>query len=467
MSEERTRMINGSLARASRAAMVRFDTIDRAHWSAGFEALRKLGFDAVDLPWIWSHHDRGQGPFDFDVAERGARSLAAALRAARDAGLRARVRLGPRCVETEPGYGVPRAVLAERDALAASERRGLILEPVAMVATPAPSLASERFRKHCERWIAAAVRALGHDGFASIDAIVLGAGTFAPLRADAIEGDHHPDAGPIVTDRDGRRARAVAIVERWYEGLVDAARREGAPEDKLRLSLMGPRTSAVAADALSQRWPVDASVPFASAGTSLLWSEVRRSLACSARGVHFDVQCGSAPFARPLRNRDAAAAARVVLAAGARSITVRYAWCGAGWVGSLLDPRGAPLRVAARWSALFDECSAIAPDDEREPRAVPAPPTSSWLAPLSAAWLAQYGLLPERDATSDASARRFGFDVEPEGAVLARSTAGALVLLSASHERARLRDPQRRWLPHGELSLEPGAVAVLREGGAR
>lgn len=447
--------------------MVRYDTIEPAALDAGFAALVELGFDAVDFPLIWSQHERNGGRFDFEARERGARSIHSAIDAARRAGLGVRVRLGPRCVETEAGFGVPRSVLDDPAVMARNARRGAVLEPIALVPTAAPSLASRAFTERSSSWIRAAVQALGAAGFEKLESVTLGAGTFAPLRGDAITADQHPDAGPLPAEPIERAERAERITLAWYEALVTAALSAGAPSEKLRCALIGPRTTALAADALAARFAVDCALPFASVGTEALWTEVRDTIDSSAHGARFDVQCGSAPFARPLRNRDAAAAARVALAAGAHEIIVRYAWCGDGWVGSLLDAKGVIQRVAHRWRALFDECAAI------EPRAAsvdaPAPKrASSWLAPVSRGWLAQFGLLDHHEERAEDTLAALDLSCDSAGAVLARRSGDALVLLSTATTAATVRDPRGRWIAGGSHVVEPGGVAVFRSvaGGA-
>lgn len=461
-------MSNGTTApRARRAAMVRYDTLEPAVLDGGFAALAELGFDAVDFPLVWSQHERSGGRFDFDAHERGARSIHTAIHAARRAGLGVRVRLGPRCVETEAGFGVPRAVLDDAAVIARNARRGAVLEPIALVPTAAPSLASRAFIERSCAWIAAATRVLGDHGFGTLESITVGAGSFAPLRGDAITADHHPEAGTLSSDPAERVARAERIALGWYDALARAALDAGAPVEKLRCSLIGPRTTAVAGDEIASRFAVDCALPFASVGTEALWIEVREAIDSSPLGARFDVQCGSAPFARPLRNRDAAAAARVALAAGASELTVRYAWCGEGWVGSLLDSKGVVQRVAHRWRALFDECASIAPRALREGARRTARP-AAWLAPVSSAWLAQFGLLDHHEERADDTLAALELECDAEGAVLARETDEGLVLLSTTTKPATVRDRRQRWITSGSHAIEPGAVSVFRgrSGGA-
>ncbi len=447
--------------RATRAAMVRWDTIEPARWSAGFEALRELGFDGVDLPIVWSSHERDDRSRDFSSARKDVDGV---VRAARAAGLSVRVRVGPRCVESEPGYGVARWVLAEPQALARNARRGAVLEPVGLVPAPAPSVASGVYIEASRAWVRAVVARLSERSLSEISEIVLGPGTFAPLRSDAIEGDCHPEAGPLPTDADAREQRAERNLRRYYDALVDAALDGGASPSALRLSLIGTRSSALAASALAASFALDASTPFASTGTDAIWHEVTDAIANSPRGVHFDVACGSAPFARPLRNRDAASAARVVLAAGAASITVRHAWVGDGWVGSLLDPKGVTQRVAMRWRALFDECASIPTLAAADAAAKPS--EQSWMTAVYRGWLAQYDLLARPEAHDTLAP--LGLRAEPQGSIFARADGATLVAVSACERAATLFDDARRWLEAGQHELAPGAALTMRaRGGER
>lgn len=452
-----------SHARARRFAMVRWDTIEPTRWSRGFSALNELGFDGVDLPIVWSAHEREDRSRDFTSARR---DVAAVVRAARNVGLAVRVRVGPRCVENEPAFGVARWALADPAALARNARRGAVLEPIGLVPTPAPSFASRAFIEASASWVRAVVEHLAKASLAEIEAVVVGPGTFAPLRADALESDHHPEAGPIAADREQRRAQAERVLAAYYQRLFDEALRAGASERQLRASLVGSRTTALAARALADKLALDTSTPFAASGTAAIWDDVRSALASCPRGVHFDVGCGSSPFARPLRNRDAVSAARAVLAAGARSMTVRYAWTGDGWVGSLLDPAGVVQRAGMRWRALFDECAAVpvaSAVDARE--AVDAEP--SWIPPVYGGWLAQYDLLSKREQRDTLALVGLRCDA-PQGA-FARREGTSLVLLSACEKPVIVRDEARAWIEDGAVEIAPGALVVCarRQGAER
>ena len=452
-----------SPSRARRFAMVRWDTIEPARWSRGFSALNELGFDGVDLPIVWSAHERSDRSKDFTSARR---DIDGVVRAAKSVGLAVRVRVGPRCVENDAGFGVARSVLSDPLALARNARRGAVLEPIGLVPTPAPSFASRAFIEASASWVRAVVEHLARASLAEIEAVVVGPGTFAPLRADALEADHHPEAGPVPAAREQRRAQAEQVLAAYCERLIDEAQRAGASERQLRASLVGSRSVAVAARRLADKLAIDAATPFAASGTAAIWDDVRSALASSRRGVHFDVGCGSSPFARPLRNRDAASAARVVLAAGARSITVRYAWTGDGWVGSLLDPAGVAQRAAMRWRALFDECAAV-PVASEASASEAGDAEMSWIPPVYGGWLAQYDLLSKR-APRDTLAP-LGLRSDSPQSAFARREGAALVLLSASEKPVIVRDDERAWIEDGAVELAPGAIVVCvrSEGGER
>lgn len=446
-------------SRATRYAMVRWDTIEPSRWSAGFAALHRLGFDGVDLPIVWSVHERDDGSVDFSAPRRAVHEVIAA---ARSAGLRVRVRVGPRCVESERGFGVPARLLRDPAMLARNARRGAVLEPIALVPTPAPSLNSKAFIAASQQWIAQVIEHLVRSDIDAIESLSIGPGTFAPLRADALEGDQHDDA---LQDSELRGFDLGSVTyASFVRALIERAREAGCPAEKIRASLAGARSSAHGADALGEAYAIDTAAPFPSAGTQAIFHEVGDAIASAPRGVHFDVCCGSAPFSRPLRNRDAASAARVAIAAGAASLTVRYAWAGEGWVGTLLDADAKPHRAAMRWKALFDECSSVAPAT-RDPGLARASRTHTWFAPVSAAWLAQYDLLAAHDGHDTLAP--LALRVEPANTAIARVEGAQLVLISSCENPVRVFDDARRWLPEGSLEIAPGAIAVASEGGAR
>jgi hypothetical protein len=445
-------------ARALRAALVRYDTVERSRWRSGFDTLAAIGFDAVDLPIVWSAHQPGSGPPTFE----GALSVRDAIRSARDAGLGVRVRLGPRCVETDPGFGVPRWVLADPRCAARSARRGAILEFIGLTPTPAPSLVSQAFQQASVSWITAAIAEIS-DEMSAIDAIVLGPGTFAPTRADAVEFDCHPDARPLSSTPDARALDAERRMADYLRALLEGATRVGVPHAKLRLSLAGTARGALGLS-LADRWPLDLGSPLSTAGTDAIWDTTRTALALAAHGASIDVSCGTSPFSRPIRNRDAAAAARVVLAAGASSVSVRGAWVGRGWIGSMLDEQGEARPAAQRWRALFEDTASIPPS------AIPAVPTPvttspSALPPVSRGWLSQHGLFDEPGPTLTTEVH--GLRCAPENAVHLRPEGGALVVLSRSARDALLSEDAPRWLADGPLVVRAGESVTLVDRGAR
>jgi hypothetical protein len=443
---------------ALRAAMVRFDTLSPSRWAAGFERLASMGFDAVDLPLVWSAHQPTPAAGSF---EQGSLAVIDAIRAARAAGLRTRVRLGPRCVEGEDGFGVPAWVLRDPRCAARSARRGPVLEMIGLTPTPVPSLVSSAYRAACGTWIESAIRAIGPELHA-IDAVVVGPGTFAPARADAVELDSHPDEPACPMEPEARSLEAERRTARFVTELLALAEREGVPAAKLRASVAGTASGALGLS-LAERWPVDLAVPFATAGTDAIWDASRAALALARRGASLDVLCGTSPFMRPIRNRDAAAAALVVLAAGVPEITVRGAWIGHGWIGSLLDESGAERPAARRWRSLFDAAASL-PIDRAVVVTEHAPVSSSPLAPLSRGWISQHGLLSVPRGGDDPSP--YGLRCDPENAVRLRRDGDRLVVLSRSEHDATLFDPASRWLEADALVVRAGeAVTLVARGG--
>ena len=340
--------------------MVRFTTVEASLWPRAASALAALGFNAVDLPLVWREHETAGGGFDLTV---GRRSVGAALDAVSAAGLRAVVRVGPMPVPDAAGLGIPDRVLFDRGCQARTRRQNPVVVPDPPRLVPLPSLASAAFRREASAWVTAACTAVAPWVTSGVIArVVLGHGPHALLRDDPFEMDHHPDARgertPVAPPHHGPQGEArgeVALetdrTRDYLLALVRAATESGIPPEVLSLAISGGVMASATALALAAAYPLVLSPGSPAAGTAGLWRQVRYGSAL-ARGAHWDLRAGNAPFEPPTRATHTTQCARAALTAGAVDYTVVMGCAGDRWVGALLDERAVPRAHAPFWAAL-------------------------------------------------------------------------------------------------------------------
>ena len=77
--------------------------VPRNQWTSRMEAVKRLGYDAIDVYFPWNHHETAPGVWDFD----GQKDVAAFLGLAADAGLLVLARPGPYICSEWDGGGLP------------------------------------------------------------------------------------------------------------------------------------------------------------------------------------------------------------------------------------------------------------------------------------------------------------------------------------------------------------------------
>ena len=77
--------------------------VPRHQWASRMEAVKRLGYDAIDAYFPWNHHETTPGTWDFD----GEKDVAAFLSQAADAGLLVLARPGPYICSEWDGGGLP------------------------------------------------------------------------------------------------------------------------------------------------------------------------------------------------------------------------------------------------------------------------------------------------------------------------------------------------------------------------
>jgi hypothetical protein len=507
--------------------MVLPTTLAPTRWPTCVRALARLGFNAIDVPLVWRDHELAPGRFDFASHDR---NIGAFLSVVADEGLHAIVRLGPWPIVAVRALGLPDRVLHDRACQARTRKQ----HPVYVLDLPGlaalPSLASERYRDEAATWIRAAVEAIAdavHAG--TVTRVVVGHGATASLRDDFFEFDHHPDArgneAPVAPPHAGDPTEALREVRRqtshalqFLDHLARTAVVAGVPEAAITFATQGAQL--VSPLALAIERPIVSPAPPPRAGVTGIWREVR--FTSQRAGAHLDLRAGNGPFEPPTRATHTLQAARIAIAAGARSFTVQMGAAGHGWIGALLDEQGTARTHAARWADTL-AWSATLPDGDDEGVSIDCTRNdvdllraSSGVHPLPAGLLAWAGLRPSElvargaaspgslDALEDALIarsvpyrRRLGTAhdahgdttqrvadarealapwlprVSPEGAALVRVIRGdtGRTVVLASRVEGPLRyapPPHGRWRDaagwiDGDRALAGGDVAVLRE----
>ena len=170
------------------AGAMHYWRVPPTQWAACLRTMHGLGFTIVETPVPWRIHAPEAGESAW-VQER---DLAAFIEAARAAGLRVVLRVGPSVDAELPGHGVPDWVLEEPAVQAQTSRGTPAWLPVPPRAFPLPSLASRAYHAHVRRWyaaVAAVVTPYLHE-----TVVALAVDHAAQLRRGAYDLDYHPDA---------------------------------------------------------------------------------------------------------------------------------------------------------------------------------------------------------------------------------------------------------------------------------
>ncbi|MBI5513879.1 MAG: beta-galactosidase [Deltaproteobacteria bacterium] len=441
------------------AAVVRLPTLSLGRWAPCLQALRALGFNAVDLPLVWRDHAEEDGTFNLG---RGTLDLAAMLHAVRAAGLKLVVRAGPFGLPQSPGGGVPEAVLRDPRCQLRTRRGNPCLTLHGGALVPLPDPASEAYRRAARSWVQALARRLAEPAREGLlTRFIVGHGPDPGLH-------HEPSEASL------------------GQHLLESAREEGLPESALAAtgSLLEPLQGGVTV----------AAAPPPHAGSTALWRALRAALA-RAPSLHLDLRSGGPVFERPTLPAHTEEVARLALAAGVRSYSVFLGCAGSGWVGALLDEEGSPRPPAARWRAL-NALAASLPTGRELCVALPPRPDRDLQAPFGAllGWAGlrapEPGGDPGREAEGALSRRALPWrrapdpeaptvealealapEVRPEGAALTRVVEASgelfLVALNRSEGAASVGPgPRARWRAGGAsaegfVTLGPGAVGVF------
>jgi beta-galactosidase len=166
-----------------------------SEWSAGLDAMRRIGFRMVDTYVPWAVHERAPG--DFDFGERDPRlDVARFLELAHERDLAVILRPGPHINAELTFFGLPERVVWDRACQARSPRQNPVILPMVPVCFPVPSYASDVFHDESARWLRAVAERLAPLKWPDGPIVLLQIDNEGALyfRDGAYDQDYHPDA---------------------------------------------------------------------------------------------------------------------------------------------------------------------------------------------------------------------------------------------------------------------------------
>ncbi len=346
------------------SAGVEWTRYSPAELLVALDSVVSLGFTSIDIALDWSAHEKHDGDFDFVSPLL---SLEHLWSIAHERSLRIHVRLGPLCVETVRGGGVPARVRAERDSFATRTQRAPELHLVRGRVEPKFAFNSPKFLQEAQSWVSAAANGLAQveSKFSQLASVTVGPGT-----------------SPVFFNPD--EARSVQLIEAL---LTTAGGHIHAPAE-LRAAFAGPAMDHPVFHAFAKRWALGVALPAATSGEAVIASSVRYAVRECARGVDFSVLCATPGLLRPVPPQHAVECAAIAVRAGARSISLLGIAGGDAYIGSVIDERG-QTRHDAHWVREFLASDEVRREDEpSEGTVVPVA-----MGGVTSAWLAQLGFV--------------------------------------------------------------------------
>jgi beta-galactosidase len=193
-------------------------------WGPALDAIASIGLRLVDVYVPWGTHEVEAGRFDF--GEKNPRlDVARFLRMAAERGLKAVLRPGPHINAELTYFGLPERIVWDKDCQARTPQNHPVMLPMAPLAFPVPSYASNVFHDETARWYEAMAKVLAplcHPRGPIVLVQVDNEGALY-FRDGPYDQDYHEDA--IRLFREFVRAKYEtprALLEAWGE----AARRE-------------------------------------------------------------------------------------------------------------------------------------------------------------------------------------------------------------------------------------------------
>jgi beta-galactosidase len=367
--------------------------------------MKAMGLRLVDTYVPWGVHETGPGEYDFGERD-GRLDVVRFLEMAHELGLRCLLRPGPHINAELTFFGLPERIVWDAECQARTPGGHPVVLPIAPVAFPVPSYASDAFLEETARWYRAVGQRLSrlcwpHGPIVLVQVDNEGALYFRDGQYDQ---DYHPDA--VHAFREFLRAKyhssPRALRAAWADetiafATVEPPKRFDARETRelarhidwaefheQLLSGAMERMAKSLAEAGFRGLPTTHNLPLGESATPLNparmtaidligldyyhkatptehWAIARRTteLVCRCEGRQrpafgAEVGAGFPPFFAPLDEHDAMYTLMCALAYGLRGFNLYMAVERDRWIGAPVDPRGRPRPVAAKYAALLE-----------------------------------------------------------------------------------------------------------------
>jgi beta-galactosidase len=372
-------------------------------WRAGLEAMRAMGLRLVDTYVPWGVHEVAPGEHDF--GESNARlDVAQFLETAHEVGLRCVLRPGPHINAELTFFGVPERIVWDPECQARTPGGNPVMLPIAPVAFPVPSYASDAFLEQTARWYRAVGKELARLRWPDGPIVLVQVDNEGALyfRDGIYDQDYHPDAlhafrvflrakyRHLHALRDAWRDEAITFATVVPPRRFDAKQAgelvphvDWAEFHEHLLSSAMERMAADLVDAGFDGLPTTHNLPLGENATPLNparmtaidligldyyhratpaehWAILRRTaeLACRcearARPAYgAEVGAGFPPIFQPLDERDSIYTLMCAMAYGLRGFNLYMAVERDRWIGSPIDVRGRPRALQAHYARIL------------------------------------------------------------------------------------------------------------------
>ncbi|MDP9034333.1 MAG: beta-galactosidase [Myxococcota bacterium] len=372
-------------------------------WRAALEAIRGMGLRLVDTYVPWGVHEIAPGEYDFGEKEHRL-DVARFLDIAHEVGLRCVLRPGPHINAELAFFGLPERVVWDPDCQARTPGGHPVMLPIAPVAFPVPSYASDAFLEETARWYRAVGQRLSRLRWPEGPVVLVQVDNEGALyfRDGVYDQDYHPDALRAFREflrakyRHQRALRASWSGDSITFADVEPPRRFDATETRdlgrhvdwaefheQLLSTAMDRMATALVDSGFDGLPMTHNLPLGESATALNparlaaidlvgldyyhratpaehWAILRRTteLASRCEGLErpaygAEVGVGFPPFFAPLDELDSTYTLLCAMAYGLRGFNLYMAVERDRWIGAPIDRHGQPRPMAARYAKLL------------------------------------------------------------------------------------------------------------------
>ncbi len=375
--------------------------LDPTDWRPALTALRDLGLGIVDTYVPWGEHEVSPGEFDFGE-HKPRRDVAKFLGIAHELGLKAIVRPGPHINAELTFFGIPERVIWDHDCQARSPKGKPVVLPVAPLAFPVPSHASELFHTEVAQWFSAVGAELSPLCWPNGPIVMAQVDNESALyfRDGVYDQDYHPDVitqyrhflqqkyGRVSVLREVYRSPKATFAKIDPPRHFDASAAYATPhldwaefQEKMIADALTRMSDEL--DTAGLTVPISQNFPIVEVATPLDAEAIGRAvdligldyygpatprareeiahrtteLANRANVLGYpafgcEIGAGCPPFLPPLSEQENEFTVLSALAYGLRGFNVYMAVERDRWIGAPIDPRGRPRKSSEFWGSL-------------------------------------------------------------------------------------------------------------------